>query len=92
MCQRPLNPTAFVLQAKSCLTEAADGKDTQKKKIYILYIYIYPNLYILLMDKILHHLTTLPWKDRIATPAPPHSMLARPLSKGGAGFWTFNLL
>ena len=34
---------------------------------------------ILLMDKILHHLTTLPWKGRIATPAPPHSMLARPL-------------
>ena len=34
---------------------------------------------ILLMDKILHHLTTLPWKGRIATPAPHHSMLARPL-------------
>ena len=26
---------------------------------------------ILLMDKILHHLTTLPWKGRIATPAWP---------------------
>ena len=25
---------------------------------------------ILLMDKILHHLTTLPWKGRIATPVP----------------------
>ena len=34
---------------------------------------------VLLMDKILHHLTTLPWKGRIATPVPPHSMLARPL-------------
>ena len=26
---------------------------------------------ILLMDKILHHLTTLPWKGRIATPVAP---------------------
>ena len=32
---------------------------------------------ILLMDEILHHLTSLPWKGRIATPAPPDSMLAR---------------
>ena len=27
------------------------------------------------MDEILHHLTTLPCKGRIATPAPPRSML-----------------
>ena len=30
-------------------------------------------------------------EGRIATPVPPHSMLARPLWGGGAGFWTFNL-
>ena len=29
-----------------------------------------PGVSLLLMDKILHHLATLPWKGRIATPAP----------------------
>ena len=36
---------------------------------------------ILLMDKILHHLTTFPWKGRIATRAPSFNVGATPLRR-----------